>query len=182
MQGTRSRRGVYFRIDERLTPRRRLRGIKRIRFLQHTGLFPIVPQKTDFSFFVCFRRARRPPSPRRVVIKSLQIFQRFAAEQVNMQMVYRLSRVVALIDHHAIAVFKTQLVFQLRDFQKALFQRFRARPVHLRQMREMLFRNTQIVQLRFRFHVADDNHFFILVQSISKQTIILLPPNKLKLP
>ena len=46
-----------------------------------------------------------------------------------MQMVYRLSRVVALIDHHAIAVFKTQLVFQLRDFQKALFQRFRARSV-----------------------------------------------------
>ena len=43
-----------------------------------------------------------------------------------MQMVHRLSRVVALIDHHAIAVFKTQLVFQLRDFQKALFQRFRA--------------------------------------------------------
>lgn len=115
MQRTRSRRGVYFRIDERLTPRRRLRGIKRIRFLQHTGLFPIVPQKTDFSFFVCFRRPL-PPSPRRVVIKSLQIFQRFAAEQVNMQMVHRLSRVVALIDHHAIAVFKAQLVFQLRDF------------------------------------------------------------------
>ena len=54
MQRTRSRRGVYFRIDERLTPRRRLRGIKRIRFLQHTGVVPDCSAKDGFSFFRLF--------------------------------------------------------------------------------------------------------------------------------
>ena len=58
------------------------------------------------------------------------------------QMRHCLPAVFALIDNHAIPVFKPQLLFQRRDYLEDVFDDFRPFFVHICKQREMRFRHT----------------------------------------
>ena len=55
----------------------------------------------------------------------LKTAQNFSAEQMNMQMMHRLTAVFALVDDYAVTAFQTQFLFKGGDGLQDMFYRFR---------------------------------------------------------
>ena len=72
----------------------------------------------------------------------LKTAQNFTAEQVDMQMMHRLTAVFALVDDDTITVLQAKRFRERGDFFKTMLYKFRTRFVHFGKERKMRFGNT----------------------------------------
>ena len=80
-----------------------------------------------------------------------------------MQVFYRLSRVIALIDNYAVSVFQSEYGRQLGDFLKGPSDQRGAISVHIRKVSKVLFGYAQKMNFRLGFNVLEYDDFVILV-------------------
>ena len=79
------------------------------------------------KYFAVFFRKKSTRVYDRAFLKTAQ---NFSAEQVDMQMMHRLTAVFALVDNDTVAVLQAKIVFNFCNRFKAVFERLRFFRVH----------------------------------------------------